>query len=332
MWNARLCETKTEIKTAGRNINNLRYAEDGTLMAESEEKQMSLLMKVKEESEKAGLKLNIQKAKITASSPITSWHIDGENSKITMDGYCSHKIRRILLLGRKIMANLDSILKQRHHFAKKVLCSQSYDFSSSHIQMWELDHKQGWVLKNWFFWIVVLEKTLEGPLDCKKTQPVNLKRSQPWIFIESNDAEAETPILWPPDVKNQLNGQDPDNGKDWGWGKKGVTKNAMVEWHQWLNRHEFEQTLGNGETQGSLFGLQKFEYYLVTVKNQQQVVLMVKNLPVNSNVGDTGDAGLIPGSQRSPGGENGNTLQYSWYLENPMYPGSLHSMRLQRVK
>ena len=131
MQNVRLDETKTEIKTSGRNINSLRYTEDVTLMAESKEEQMSLLMKVKNESEKAGLKLNIQKAKIKASSPITSWYIDGENietvadfiflvSKITMDGYCSHEIRRLLLLERKVMTNIDSILK-----AETSLCQES---------------------------------------------------------------------------------------------------------------------------------------------------------------------------------------------------------------
>ena len=131
MQNARLDETKTEIKTAGRNINSLRYTEDVTLMAESEEEQMSLLMKVKVESDKSSLKLNIQKAKIKASSPITSWYIDGENietvadfiflvSKITMDGYCSYEIRRLLLLGGKVMTNLDSILK-----AETSLCQES---------------------------------------------------------------------------------------------------------------------------------------------------------------------------------------------------------------
>ena len=131
MQNVRLDETKTEIKTSGRNINSLRYTEDVTLMAESKEEQMSLLMKVKNESEKAGLKLNIQKVKIKASSPITSWYIDGENietvadfiflvSKITMDGYCSHEIRRLLLLERKVMTNIDSILK-----AETSLCQES---------------------------------------------------------------------------------------------------------------------------------------------------------------------------------------------------------------
>ena len=140
MRNAGLRETQAGIKIAGRNINNLRYADDTTLMAESEEELKSLLMEVKEESEKVGLKLNIQKTKIMASGPTTSWQKNGETvqtvadfiflgSKITADGDCSHEIKRFLLLGRKTMINLDSIFKkQRHYFPNKVLSSQSYRF------------------------------------------------------------------------------------------------------------------------------------------------------------------------------------------------------------
>ena len=147
MRNAGLDEAQAGIKIAGRNISNLRYAYDITLMAESKEELKSLLMKVKEESEKAGLKLNIQKSKVMASSPITSWQIDGEttetvtdfiflSSKITADGDCSHEIKRRLLLERKAMTNLDSLLKnQRHYFADKGVCTQSYGFSSSHVWM-----------------------------------------------------------------------------------------------------------------------------------------------------------------------------------------------------
>ena len=146
MQNARLDEAQAGTKTARRNINNLRYADDTTLMAESEEEIKRLLMKVKEESEKVGLKLNIQKTKIIASSPITSWEIDGETvetvsdfiflgSKITADGDCSHEIKRPLLLGRKGMTKLDSILKSRDIFANKSLSSQSYGFSSSLVWM-----------------------------------------------------------------------------------------------------------------------------------------------------------------------------------------------------
>ena len=145
MRNAGLKETQAGIRIAGRNINNLRYADDTTFMAESEEELKSLLMKVKEESEKVGLKLNIQKT-IMASGPITSWEIDGETieiasafifggSKITADGDCSHEIKRCLLLGRKVMINLGSIFKSRHYFANKGPSSQGYVFSGGHVWM-----------------------------------------------------------------------------------------------------------------------------------------------------------------------------------------------------
>ena len=147
MRNAGLDEAQPGIQTASRNINNLRYADDTTLMAESEEELKRLLIKVKEESEKVGLKLSIQKTKIVASGPITSWKIDGETvetvadfiflgSKITADGDYSHEIKRHLVLGRKVMTNIDSILKkQRHYFVNKGPSSQSYGFSSSHVRM-----------------------------------------------------------------------------------------------------------------------------------------------------------------------------------------------------
>ena len=130
--------------------------------------------------------------------------------QITADGDCSHEIKRCLLLGRKAMTNLDSILKSRHYFTNKGPSNQSYGFSSGHVWMWELDCKESWMLKNWCFWTVVL-KTLESPLDCKEIQPVHPKGNQSWMFIGKTDAEAETPILWPPDVKNWLIGEDPDD-------------------------------------------------------------------------------------------------------------------------
>ena len=174
MRNAGLEEAQAGIKFAGRNVNNLRYADDTTLMAESEEELKSLLVKVKEESEKVGLKLNIQKTKIMASGPITSREIDGETvetvsdftflgSKITADGDCSHEIKRHLLLGRKVMTNLDNIKKQRHYFANQCLSSQGYGFSSGHVWMWELNCEDSWAPKNWCFWTVVLEKTVFSP-------------------------------------------------------------------------------------------------------------------------------------------------------------------------
>ena len=149
------------------------------------------------------------------------------------------------------MTTLGGILKNRHYFAKKGLSNQSHSFPSSHIWMWESDHKEGWVPKNWYFWTVVLEKTLESPLDCK-IKPVNPKGNQSWIFIGRTDAEVETPILWPPDAKSQLIRKDPDAGKDWGQEEKGMTEDEMVGWHHRLNGHEFEQALGDGEGQGRL--------------------------------------------------------------------------------
>ena len=118
--------------------------------------------------------------------------------------------------------------------------SQSYGFSSSYVWMWELDYKESWVPKNWCFWAVVLEKTLESPLDCKDIQSVNPKGNQPWIFIGRTGAEAEIPILWPPDGKNWLIWKDPDSGKDWRREEKGMTEDEVVGWHHWLNGHVFE--------------------------------------------------------------------------------------------
>ena len=127
------------------------------------------------------------------------------------------------------------IKKQRHYFANKGPSSQGYDFSSSHVWMWELDYKESWMLMNWCFWTVVLEKTLESPLNCKEIQPVHPNGNQSWIFIRP---DAETPILWPPDVKNWLIWKYHDAGKD--WRQKKTTEDEMVGWHHWLNGHEFE--------------------------------------------------------------------------------------------
>ena len=183
------------------------------------------------------------------SSPITSWQIDGETvereadfiflgSKITADGDCSHEIKRCLLLGRKVMTNLDSILESRDiTLPTKVHLVKPMVFPSGHVWMWELDYKESQVLKNWCFWTVMLEKTLESPLDCKEIQPVHPKGNQSCTVIGRMDAEAETPILWPPDA---LIWQDPDAGKDWRQEEKGITEDEMVGWHHRLNGHEFE--------------------------------------------------------------------------------------------
>ena len=130
------------------------------------------------------------------------------------------------------------IKKQRHYFANKGPSTQGYGFSSSHVWMWELDYKQSWALKNWCVWTVVLEKTLESPLDGKEIQPAHSKGNQSWIFIGRTDAE--TLILWPPDAKNWLIWKDPDAWKDWGQEEKRTTEDEMVGWHHRLNGHEFE--------------------------------------------------------------------------------------------
>ena len=139
------------------------------------------------------------------------------------------------------------IKKQRHYFASKGLSSQSYGFSSSHVWMWKLNYKESWAPKNWCFWTVVLEKTLESPLDCKEIQPIHPKGDQSWMFIGGTDVEAETPILWPPDAKSWLIRKDPDAGKDWRWEKKGTTEYDMVGWHYRLNGHKFEKAPGDSE-------------------------------------------------------------------------------------
>ena len=221
-------------------------------MAESEE-ELNSLLKVKEESEKAGLKLNIQRTKIMASSPITSWEIDGETvetvsdfiflgSKITADGDCSHEVKRHLLLGRQAMTNLDSIFKSRDiTFPTKVHLVKAMVFPvvMYGCESWTIN-KESWVPKNWCLWSVMLEKTLESPLDSKDIKSVNPKGNQSWIFIGRTDVEVETPILWPSDAKNWLIWKDPDAGQDWRWEEKGMTEDEMVVWHHQLNGHEFE--------------------------------------------------------------------------------------------
>ena len=251
MWNARLDEAQDGIKISGKNINNLRYVDDITLMTESKEELKSLLMKVKEEW-KSWLKTQHSKNEDYGLSPITSWQIDGETmktgtdfifcgSKITADGGCHHEIKRFLLLGKKAMTNLDSTFKSRDiTLPTNVRIVKAMVFSSSHVWMWELDHKEDWMPKNWCFWVVVLEKIPESPLDSKENQQVNSKGNQSWIFIGRTDAEAETPILWPRDAKSQFIRKDVDAGKDWKQEEKGTTEDEMVGWHHRLDGREFE--------------------------------------------------------------------------------------------
>ena len=186
-----------------------------------------------------------------ASGPITLWEIDGEtvetvadfvflDSKITADGDCSHEIKRRLLLGRKVMTNLDSIFKSRDITLPTKVHLVKW-FSSGHVWMWELDWEESWAPKNWCFWTMVLEKTLESPLDCKEIQPVYSEGDQPWVFFGRTDAEAETPVLWPPHAKSRLIGKDSDAGRDWGKEEKGMTEDEMAGWHHcrwtwvWVN-------------------------------------------------------------------------------------------------
>ena len=204
-------------------------------------------MKVKEESEKVGLKFNIQKTKIMSCGPSTSWQIDGETvadfnlggSKISADGDCSHEIKRCLFLGRKVMTNLDSILKSRDitlptkvHLVKAVV----FPVLMYGCENWALKKAEHWRIDAFELW---LEKVLESPLDCKGIKPVHPKGDQSWVFTGRADVEAETPILWPPDTKNWLLGKDADAGKDWRWEEKGMTEDEMVGWHHQLDGHEF---------------------------------------------------------------------------------------------
>ena len=227
MRNAGLDEAQAEIKTAGRNINKLRYADYTTLMAESEEKLKSLLMKVKEESEKVDLKLNIQKTKNGIWSHhfmANRWGNSGNSdtlyfggSKITADGDYSHEIKRHLLLGRKVMTNLDSLLKSRditlptkvHLVKAMVFPVVMYGCESWTIKKTECQRIDAFELWCW-------RRLLRVPWTARRSNQYILKEVSPEYSLEGH-AEAETPILWRPDVKNWLIGKDPDAGKDWRW-------------------------------------------------------------------------------------------------------------------
>ena len=174
-------------------------------------------------------------------------------SKITADGDCSHEIKRRLLLGRKVMTNLDSIFKSRDIIlSTKVRPVKAMVFPVGHVWMWELDCEESWAPKNWCFWTVMLEKTHESPLDCKEIQPVHSKGDQSWVFIGRTDVEVGTPILWPRDAKSWLIWKDPDAGKDWGQEEMGTTEDEMVGWHHQHNGHGFGWKLGVGDGQGGL--------------------------------------------------------------------------------
>ena len=185
-----------------------------------------------------------------ASGPITSWEIDGETVETVTDlfgGLQNHCRWWLQPWNEKTLTPWEKsydqprqhIKKQRHYFVNKGPSCQGYGFSSSHVWMWELDCKESWLQRNWCFLIVVLEKSLESPLDCKEIQPVHPKGDQSWIFTGRTDADTEAPMLWPPDAKSWLIGKDSDAGKDWGQEENGMTEHDMVGWHHWLNIHGF---------------------------------------------------------------------------------------------
>ena len=195
MWNARLDEVQTGIKIAGRNINNLRYADDTTLMAESDEELTSLLMKVKEESEKVGLKLNIQKTKIMASRPITSWQIEEETMetlRLYFGGLQNHcrwwlqpwNLKMLAPWKKSYDKSRQHIKKHRHYFANKCPSGQSYSFSSSHVWILKLYYKECWALKNWCFWTVVLERLLRVPWTARRSNQSTLREISPEYSLE----------------------------------------------------------------------------------------------------------------------------------------------------
>ena len=217
-------------------------------------------MKLKEESEKSQLKTQYSKNKghgIQSHHFMANrWDNNGNNERLYFLGLQNHCRWWLQPWNSKTLApwkkSYDQlrqhVKKQRHHFADKGPSSQSYGFSSSHIWMWEMDHKEGWALNNWCVWTEVLEKTPEIPLECREISP---KGNQSWIVTGRTDAEAEAPVLWPHDLKSWLFRKDPDAGKDWKQ-EKGMTEDKTVGWHHRLNGQEFEKSMGDIEGQGSL--------------------------------------------------------------------------------
>ena len=192
-------------------------------------------MKVKKESEKLSLKLNILRWWHPVPSMANRWGkwkqwqtVFSWAPKSLQMVTAAMKLKALAPRKKSYDQSRQHIKKQRHYFADKGPSSQSYGFSSSHVWMWELDSKKSWALKNWCFWTVVLEKTLESPLDRKEIKPVSPKGNQSWIFTGRTDAEPETLLLWPPDAKSWLTGKDPDTGKDWRHEEKGTTEDEMV--------------------------------------------------------------------------------------------------------
>ena len=264
MWNAGLDEAQARIKTVRRNTNNLSNADDTTLRVENKEELKSFLMKVKEESEKVGLKLNNQKSKIMASCPITSWQINGETMetvtdfilggwKITADGDWNHEIKRRLVLGKIAMTNLDSILKSRDITLPIKFClikAMVFPAVMYGRESWTIKKAESQRIDAFELWC--WRRLLRVPWTARRSNQSILKKNQCWIFIERTDVEAEAPVLWPPDVNNWLIRKDPDAGKYWSHEEKRMTEDEMVGWHHWLDGPESEQAPRVGDGQGSL--------------------------------------------------------------------------------
>ena len=259
MRNAGLDEAQAGINIAGRNINNLRYTDDTTLMAETEEEQKSLLMK--EESEKVGLKLNIQKMKIMASGPITSWQIDGETVEKRQTLFWGAP--KSLQIVNEVMKLKDTwkksydqlrqhIKKQRYYLATKVhlVKAMVLPVVMYRCESWTIkkaEHQRIVAFELWFW-----RRILIVPWTARRSNQSILMEISSWIFIGRTEAEAETPILWPSDLKNWFIWKDPDARKDWRQKERAMTEDEVVGWHHWLSGREFEWALGVCDEQGGL--------------------------------------------------------------------------------
>ena len=224
------------------------------------------------------------------------------------------------------------IKKQRRYFANNGSFSQTCSFSSSHVWMWELDYKESWAPKNWCFWTVMLEKTLQSPLNCKEIQPVHSKRNQSWIFFGRTNAEAGTTVLWPPSVKNWLIGKDPDAEKDWSGEEKSMTEDEMVGWHHQLYGHEFKLNSGSWWWTGKSGVLQSMGSLSLTwLSNWTEFPGGASGKEPTGNAGDIKKHSFHPWVRKNPLEEE--TATHSsiivWRIPLPIKPGGLQSMGSQ---